>query len=167
MSEKPWILGISASHNGAFCLLHGGDIHIAIQEERLTGFKRARVNGARPALSLGYCLQAAGITASDLSIVLSCQRSARAEENDIWMQPAFSGLVDLPRLVVPHHLAHAASVFAASGYDRAAVLVADGLGSPLEDLLGHRRIHAAERIETPHPLRISFEPAGRRIYPRS
>lgn len=132
---KPWVLGISASHNGAFCLLHGNEICVAIQEERLSGLKRARVYGGRRSLGLQYCFETAGITAADLSmVVLSCQRSAELEENELWLHPDFSGLTDLRRRVVSHHLAHAASVFAASGFKSAAVLVVDGQGSPVADL---------------------------------
>ncbi len=36
-SSKPWVLGLSASHNGAACLLHGDRIAAAVQEERLVG----------------------------------------------------------------------------------------------------------------------------------
>ena len=132
---EPWILGISASHNGAFCLLQGKEVRVAIQEERLTGLKRDRVYGGRSALGLQYCLETAGISASDLSmVVVSCQRSAKAEENNIWLHPGLSGLTQVSRHYVSHHLAHAASAFATSGYDRAAVMIVDGLGSPIEDL---------------------------------
>lgn len=135
MALKPWVLGISASHNGAYCLLHGNEIRVAVQEERLVGLKRARVYGGHRGLGLSYCLAAAGISVSDLSmVVLSCQRSAKAEENDIWMNPDLSGLSDVPRRVVSHHMAHAASAVATSGYENTAVLVVDGLGSPVKDL---------------------------------
>ncbi len=36
-TDKPWVLGLSASHNGAACLLHGDRIVAAVQEERLVG----------------------------------------------------------------------------------------------------------------------------------
>jgi carbamoyltransferase len=135
-----WILGISASHNGSYCLLEDGEIRVAIQEERLVGLKRARVHGGRRGLGLRYCLDTAGIRASDLAmVVLSCQRSSRSEENDIWLHPDLRGLADVPRRTVSHHLAHAASAVATSGYESAAVLVVDGLGSPVEDLSGAAR----------------------------
>src|SRR5947207_10502485 len=112
-----WTLGISGSHNGAYCLLHGSEVKVAIQEERLIGLKRARVYGARHGLGLQYCLEAAGITASDLSmIVLSSQRAQKEEENDVWLNPDLRGLRRVPRRVVSHHLAHAASAVATSGY---------------------------------------------------
>ena len=30
MNDRPWILGISASHNGSACLLKGAEIVVAI-----------------------------------------------------------------------------------------------------------------------------------------
>jgi carbamoyltransferase len=132
---RPWILGISGSHNGSFCLLEGSEIRVAIQEERLVGIKRARVYGGRRSLGFRYCLDTAGISASDLSmIVLASQRSSHAEENDLWLNPDLRGLHHVPRRVVSHHLAHAASTFATSGYESAALLVVDGLGSPVAEL---------------------------------
>jgi carbamoyltransferase len=131
----PWVMGIGASHNGGFCLLHGNKISVAVQEERLSGIKRARVFGGRQSLGLRYCFETAGITAADLAmVVLSCQRSAELEENNLLLNPEFSSLSALPRRVVSHHLAHAASVFAASGFEHSAVLVVDGQGSPISDL---------------------------------
>jgi len=44
---KPWVLGIAASHNGAACLLHGDEIVVAVQEERITRVKRPDL-GATP-----------------------------------------------------------------------------------------------------------------------
>ena len=41
--SEPWVLGISASHNGACCLLSGAEVRVAIQEERLVGQKRRRI----------------------------------------------------------------------------------------------------------------------------
>src|SRR5579864_2734313 len=83
-----WVMGISASHNGAYCLLRGSEIQVAIQEERLVGRKRARVYGGRRGLGFRYCLDAAGISAAELAmVVVSCQWSAAAQENDVWMNP--------------------------------------------------------------------------------
>lgn len=45
MSKAPWILGIGCSHNGAFCLLHGDELVVALQEERVSRVKRHGVSG--------------------------------------------------------------------------------------------------------------------------
>jgi carbamoyltransferase len=75
-SSKPRVLGLSASHNGAACLLHGDRIVAAVQEERLVGKKRARLYGSRPSLAVQYCLAQGGIGASDLDMVVICALSA-------------------------------------------------------------------------------------------
>lgn len=60
------VLGISAPHNGAVCLLKDDEIVVAVQEERLSRFRRHRIYGAKPSCALGYCLDYAGITLDDL-----------------------------------------------------------------------------------------------------
>ena len=132
----PWILGLSASHNGAACLLRGDRIVAAVQEERLVGKKRARLHGARPSLAVHYCLAEGGIAARDLDlVVLSAQSDVHGPENEI----TANRTLDLkgnrtPWLTLSHHAAHAVSAFATSGFDEAAALVVDGMGSPTHDL---------------------------------
>src|SRR5260370_15166160 len=85
---EPWVLGISASHNGAACLLHGDRIVTAIQEERLVRTKRQRLFGAARSLAINYCLDYAGITPADLSIVVFCaQGKAHSAEQDVTLNP--------------------------------------------------------------------------------
>lgn len=134
--EALWILGIGASHNGAVCLLRGDEIVVAVQEERLTRQKRARLRGAAPALALHYCLDYAGIGPADLSmVVISAQASMAAAEDDVRLNPLLQvGLHGVPVLTLSHHAAHAVGVFATSGFTESAVLVVDGAGSPMTDL---------------------------------
>ena len=135
-SHEPWVLGISASHNGGACILHGDRIVASIQEERLSRSKRDRVYGARESLAVGYCLQAAGIKPGDLDLVVLCgQEGVNSDEYDL----AFNRQLALvrgkvPWLTIPHHLGHGVHAFATSGLDDAAILVVDGLGSPFEDM---------------------------------
>lgn len=135
-NSDPWVLGISASHNGAVCLLRGDEIVVAVQEERLTRVKRQKIFGAQESLAMNYCLDYAGIKPRDLSmVVISALERARSPLNDLkanqFLQVEHNRI---PTLVIPHHYAHAVSVFATSGFENAAVLVADGAGSPTEDL---------------------------------
>jgi len=127
---------LSASHNGAACLLRGDHIVAAIQEERLTGSKRERIFGAEPSLAVRYCLESAGIGAADLDlVVLSVQGRAGSPEQDVacnrQLQLARHGV---PFLTLSHHLAHAVAAYATSGFSEAAILVVDGIGSPFDDL---------------------------------
>ena len=135
MSDEPWILGISASHNGSACLLRGDEIVVAIQEERLTHFKRHRIYGAGPSKAVAYCLNYAGITPSDLSLVVLCiQGRAKDKIHDITLDPFLNVISHkTPTITIPHHYGHAVSVFATSGFSEAAVLIVDGAGSPATD----------------------------------
>ena len=135
-TSKPWVLGLSASHNGAACLLHGDRIVAAVQEERLVGKKRARLFGSRPSLAVQYCLAQGGIGPADLDMIVLCAQSGLdLPENDLAANP----LLDVrgngtATLSISHHAGHAISAFATSGFEDAAVLVVDGMGSPTKDL---------------------------------
>lgn len=135
-ADAPWVLGLSASHNGAACLLHGHRILAAMQEERLAGKKRARLQGARPSLAVRYCLVQGGITAADLDLVVLCAQSdTRLAENDVSANPDLAVQTrGTPVLTLSHHAGHAVSAFATSGFGDAANLVVDGMGSPDSDL---------------------------------
>src|SRR6185295_5087905 len=135
MSTRPWILGISASHNGSACLLRGDEIVVAIQEERLSRFKRHRIYGAGPSHAIAYCLNYAGITPSELSLVVLCiQGRASDKTHDITLDPFLNVLTHgTPTITIPHHYGHAVSAFATSGFAESAVLIVDGTGSPATD----------------------------------
>ncbi|HEY0725313.1 MAG TPA: carbamoyltransferase C-terminal domain-containing protein [Pyrinomonadaceae bacterium] len=136
MNDHPWILGISASHNGSACLLRGDEIVVAIQEERLTRFKRHRIYGAGPSSAVAYCLNYAGIQPADLSLVVLCVQGRSSEQkHDIRLDPFLNVLThSVPTITIPHHYGHAVSVFATSGFAESAVLIVDGAGSPVDDL---------------------------------
>src|SRR5438067_1353735 len=140
-SKSPWVLGISASHNGGACLLKGNEIVVAVQEERLTGCKRERLFGATESLAVAYCLEQGGISPKDLDlVVLATQGRARSAKQDIFLNPQLQiARNSLDVLTISHHVAHAASAYALSGFERSAILVVDGLGSPLEDFSREER----------------------------
>jgi carbamoyltransferase len=135
VNEQPWILGISASHNGSACLLRGDEIVVAIQEERLSHYKRQRIYGQGPSKSIAYCLNYAGIQPSDLSLVVLCiQGRATDKIHDITLDPFLNVVTHgIPTITIPHHYGHAVSAFATSGFAESAVLIVDGAGSPVSD----------------------------------
>ena len=135
MNNEPWILGISASHNGSACLLKGDCIVVAIQEERLSGFKRHRIYGAKASRAVAYCLNYARIDPSELSLIVLCiQGRKRDEVHDLSLEPFLNVLTNkIPTITLPHHYGHALSVFATSGFAESAVLIVDGTGSPVSD----------------------------------
>lgn len=116
------VLGLGGSHHD-FCaaLVADGQVVSAIEEERLTRVKIAYGLGPRlqRCLAAEYVLAAAGITADEVDLVVA---------ND-FVNPVYTlRLRDRVRWM-GHHLAHAASTFYTSPFERAAVLVMDGRGS--------------------------------------
>lgn len=162
-----WVLGISASHNGAVCLLKDDEIVVAVQEERLSRFKRHRIYGAEPSRALAYCLDYAGITPDDLSLVVMClQGRARDARQAVESNPALKRTRGpVPVLRIPHHLGHAFSAFATSGFEDAAVLVVDGAGSPFEDLSGDERAAVRSRVEDGWETISLYSAAGTSVVP--
>jgi carbamoyltransferase len=135
-ATNPWVLGVSASHNGSACLLHGTDPVVAIQEERLTGLKRQRLYGAQPNLAINYCLETAGIGLEDLDLVaVAVQGDISSPQQKPELNPQLTAERHHPPILgVSHHLAHAFSSYAVCGEESAAILIVDGLGSPVRDL---------------------------------
>ncbi len=129
-----WILGIGASHNGGACLLADGELVVAIQQERLTRVKRSRLRPAFDTLAIRYCLDYAGIGVEDLALAgVSRDEPMAMPESDLSRNPLFVDADGPPIAYVAHHRAHGAAAWFQSGFDEAAVLVVDGLGSPVED----------------------------------
>lgn len=135
-ASSPWVMGIASSHNGGVCLLHGNEVVVAIQEERLLRSKRALHPAASNSLAIRYCLETAGIAPADLSLVaLAVSQSNKTQSEDLSLNPALQlGRHGVPSLIIGHHMAHAVGAFATSGFTDAAVLVVDGSGSPWNDL---------------------------------
>ena len=113
MSE-PWILGYCSTHNGAVCLLKGDEIVAAVQEERLTGIKRARLGRLDQSLAFRYCLNAAGIEANDLHIIVGAYFSGDPVVGTNVVPEGWPGRF----ITISHHFAHAAGVFALSGFQK-------------------------------------------------
>lgn len=152
--DRPWVLGIGSSHNGAACLLRGDEIVVAVQEERLVRQKRANLPASCASLAVEYCFDYAGIGPSDLSAIGVCTRAGGGPFDDVSLNPRLRIAANrTPVLTICHHLGHAVAALATSGFDSASVLVIDGTGSPWPTLSDeeraavvaaqHRR-HAAE-----------------------
>jgi carbamoyltransferase len=146
-ASQKTVLGISASHNGAACILQDGKLVVAVQEERVSRTKRHRIAGSEPSACIAYCLAATGIEPKNLdAVVLSVQGRVADTIHSLERNPLLASIVGkVPFIRCSHHRAHAISAFATSGFDSAAVLVIDGLGSPLEDCSeAERDAHAGE-----------------------
>ncbi len=172
---RPWILGISASHNGSVCLLKGDEIVVAVQEERLSRLKRHRIHASDNSLALAYCLSYAGIEPRDLRLVVFCiQGRSHDQIHDIRRNPLLNVIANqISTLFIPHHYGHALSAFATSGFDEAAILVIDGAGSPVADFTDgeHKVIHgnlddAWETVSLYSASDTSLEPLEKHVVER-
>lgn len=123
MAAKPWIMGAHRGHDASFCLLHGAEIAVAIQEERLVGVKHASLASHQPMDSrgFGYCLSHAGLRPEALDLLCG----------------HIGEIPGVPLRVFSHHLSHAMSAFVLSGMDSAAVLVVDGRGDSFNFVQEH------------------------------
>jgi carbamoyltransferase len=182
------ILGINAVyHDSAAALLVDGALVAAVEEERFNRIKYGKLPDVDnphqlPERAIRFCLDHAGLTADDIDHVaysFDPQLRRTRFHADWWPDPR-SEEVFLLRLgqvqgaaeellgrrlrqrfhFVPHHLAHAASAYFPSGFDRAAILTVDGIGeaagSTLAKAVG-RQIHSVETFEFPHSIGFAWE----------
>ena len=181
------ILGInSVYHESAAALLVDGELVAAAEEERFNRIKHAKEADwdnphQLPERAIRFCLKQAGLTARDIDHVAYSfdpklrRKRYRAEwwgrkvEETFQLrlgqvQSAFEEL--LGRSLgqrfhfVPHHLAHAASAYFPSGFDRAAILTLDGIGESAGSSLAKgvgTRIQSIETFEYPHSIGFMWE----------
>jgi carbamoyltransferase len=89
---------------------------------------------------MSYCLEYAGIQPRDLSLVVSTVVGKSTPLEDVTLNPLLqTSRHQVPALHIGHHLAHAVSTFAISGFTESAILVIDGVGSPEGDLAADER----------------------------
>jgi len=130
---KPlYVLGTGLSHDGSVCLLKDGEISVAIEKERIT---RRKHDGGNDSVAIAYVLEAAGITLSDLTLVVQNAYSGMLKFNDSWYEGERPFKGEVPVLTISHHLAHAYSAFATSPFEESAILVIDGCGNSFDDCL--------------------------------
>lgn len=136
-----YILGVNAGtatfHDAAACLIdEEGTVLAYVEEERLSRVRHA-VGTHMPTLAVDACLRTAGIEAHQVDAVavgwdeprLAAAAGRRWEFTSPSHFLAALGLPHRPSLhFVPHHQAHAASAFHASGAQDSAVVVIDGNG---------------------------------------
>jgi carbamoyltransferase len=141
-----------ALHDAAAVLLRDGRLVAAVEEERLSRLKHAN---AFPVRAIQHCLTEASV-ALDAVDVIAVNRdenvfnqlaqydwltdpattapSARAVLSQCF-GAAFGGDVSRKLWFCPHHIAHAWSAIAPSGFDRSLVVVADGDGDNLSGIV--------------------------------
>ena len=171
------VLGInSVFHESAAALLVDGTLVAAVEEERFNRIKhgkQAEFDNPHqlPEHAIRFCLNYAGLTAGDIGHVAYSfdPKLRRTRHRAEWWDPRLEETFRLrlgqvrgsieellgrslgQRLhFVPHHLAHAASAYFPSGFDRAAILTIDGIGETACSLLAKAigtRIQPVETFE--------------------
>jgi carbamoyltransferase len=181
------VLGInSVYHESAAALLVDGKLVAAVEEERFNRIKhgkQAEFDNPHqlPERAIRFCLNHAGLSAGDIGHVAYSfdPKLRRKRYRTEWWDPKSEETFQLrlgqvrgaiedllgrslgPRLhFVSHHLAHAASAYFPSGFDRAAILTIDGMGetagSALAKAIG-TRIQSVETFEHPHSIGFLWE----------
>lgn len=181
------VLGInSVYHESAAALLVDGALVAAVEEERFNRIKhgkQAEFDNPHqlPERAIRFCLNYAGLTAGDIDHVAYSfnPQLRRAQYRAEWWDPRLEETFRL-RLgqvrgvaeellgrplrqefhFVPHHMAHAASAFFPSGFDRAAILTIDGIGETAGSSLAKgvgTRIQPVETFEYPHSIGFLWE----------
>jgi carbamoyltransferase len=180
------ILGINAYHaDAAACLLRGGELVAAAEEER---FRRVKHWAGFPSQAITYCLREARIDLGDVTHV-AVNRSARANffrkvgyvlagrpsprllaaklKNRRQVARIADGLAALPgrpfagKIVqVEHHRAHLASAFYASPFAESVAVSVDGFGDFASAAWGFGAGTALSldgRILFPHSLGVFYQ----------
>jgi carbamoyltransferase len=181
------VLGInSVYHESAAALLVDGKLVAAVEEERFNRIKHGKEASfdnphQLPERAIRFCLKHAGLTARDIDHVAFSfdPKRRRKHYRAEWWDPKFEetfrlrvGQVQnaveelLGRSLrqrfhfVSHHLAHAASAFFPSGFDRAAILTIDGIGetagASLAKAVGSQ-VKEIEIFDYPHSMGFLWE----------
>jgi carbamoyltransferase len=180
-----YILGISAFyHDSAAALIKNGQIIAAAQEERFTRIKN---DESFPINSIKYCLKEADIQINDLEYIafyedthLKFNRIINSyiryipksiwslkkalslwlgekiyAENKIYEFLEYKGKTSY----VLHHVSHAASAFYPSNFEKAAILVIDGVGEWASTSIGigdGNQVKLIQEIKYPHSLGMLY-----------
>ena len=181
------VLGINCVyHESAAALLVDGKLVAAVEEERFNRIKHGKEANfdnphQLPERSIRYCLKAAGLTARDIDHVgysFDPKRRQKSYRPEFW-DPKFEETFRLRIGQVPatidellgrtlgkklhfvsHHLAHAASAYFPSGFDRAAILTIDGIGETAGASLAKAtgtQIKEIEVFDYPHSMGFLWE----------
>jgi carbamoyltransferase len=124
------VIGFSVGHDKGAVLIEDGKVLVGITKERLTRIKHdgAYSGGAIPLDCIYYCLNHFELKFSDIDI-WAYSTTETFDDVDQKMTEILGYSLGNRLLFVPHHLAHAYSSFFSSGFDEAAVIVADASGS--------------------------------------
>ncbi len=156
--------------------MRDGRLVAAAQEER---FSRRKHDPRLPVQAFRYCLDAAGLSITDVDAVAYYETPKPKLARQLWAGPragdddspawlaadrAQDEILrrlgwDGPLLTSPHHRSHAASAFFFSGFDDAAILTVDGVGEWATTTYGHGTgtdLEVFEEVRFPHSLGLLY-----------
>lgn len=135
------ILGIAPTHDSSVCLLSDGEIKYFVKEERLTRVKRAMDP---------YAAVEKVLTNYRVDHAVWCTPTRNPEFMNGFISEAFAKHPGIPvhDLSDHHHLTHASLAFYNSGFEEAAIIVADRNGSVIGD--SSRESETIFRASYPH-----------------
>lgn len=153
-ANRDFLFPYGTCHDSAAALLDDGKVVAAIEEERLNRIKHTSKG---PVSAIRFCLEHYGVRLSDIDrfAIYTEEKSTSREvrmayyrhlEQDSVMDlrgivhemltQSLGEDIDDDKLVfVPHHMAHAESAYAQSGYDRSLVMTIDGVGDQASGML--------------------------------
>ncbi len=180
-----YILGLSCFyHDASACLLEDGKIIAAAQEERFT---RKKHDIGFPVNSAKWCLEHAGITINDVDYIAFYEKPFLKFERilhqhfEMFPKSFYTFYKAIPSWIneklrviriirkklrykgdvmfIKHHLAHAASSFLTSNFEKAAILTVDGVGEWETTTLGigdKNNIDLIKVIDFPHSIGLLY-----------
>lgn len=183
--KEVYILGISCFyHDSSAALLRNGKIVAAVAEER---FSRKKHDSSFPLQAIMYCLAAENITIKDVDAIgfyekpfMKFERMLSQQfETFPWSMKSFVQAIPswiteklkVPQLIqkrlkykgeiffIEHHLAHAASAFLLSPFEKAAIVTVDGVGEWTTTTYGYgqgNEIGLHKEIKFPHSIGLFY-----------
>jgi carbamoyltransferase len=165
--ENPYEIPRVFTHDGAAAIVEDGKVIAAIEEERLNRIKHSN---KFPLGALRFCLDRAGASIKDVdrfafyatedycNTLLARLYLTRPEMKVLrdtktlvqeLLQREFKCDIDPDRIIFSrHHMAHAISAYALSGFDKSLVLAVDGYGDFLSGLVALGEGSSLTQIET-------------------
>jgi carbamoyltransferase len=165
--ENPFEIPRAFTHDGAAVLVEDGVVVAAIEEERLNRIKHSN---KFPVNALRFCLERRGVRAQDIDCFafyateeycnallarIFLSRSEMKQQLDArtimhqLLQRELGCSIDPGRLTfVRHHMAHAVSAYAMSGFEQSLVVAIDGYGDFLSGLVALGEGENLTEIET-------------------
>ena len=110
------ILGLNFGHDGSVCLVKDGKLEFAIGTERISKVKKQQ--GFTDEI-INYVLDSCGLTLDDIDCVATNDFRQELFGNDYLVDNFVIQGKELKCYIIPHHLAHCASVFYTSPFHEA------------------------------------------------